>query len=729
MPEETNTLNMPGGQHSDILLAVGLIGILGALIIPLPTVILDVLLTLNFSYALLVMMVVLGLKSPVDLSTFPSLLLLGTLFRLGLNVASTRLVLLQADAGEVIEAFGGFVVGGELVVGMVIFAILVVIQFVVITKGADRISEVVARFTLDAMPGKQMSIDADLNAGLIDGEEARRRRQNIVREAEFYGSMDGASKYIRGDAIAGLIIIFINLIGGVVIGVSNGMPVTQAISTYSHLTVGDGLVTQIPAVIMSTAAGVLITKSASETGLSSELGFQMFSNPRAIGITAAAVFGFMLVPGLPALPFMVLGVVLSGTAVMVHRQAETEIETTPEAEEETEAPADEEEESVRSLLSPERIALEVGFGLVSLVNPEEGGTLLERIKSLRKKFAREMGVLLPKIRIMDNMGLEGKQYCIKLSGHQVAGGTIYPDRLMAMKSGEKPEDLGGIESIEPSFGLPVVWINPADKEEASLKDYTVVDPESVLITHLSEVLRNHAHEVLSRQDVQELIDNLEQTHPALIQGVIPDKVSVGVLQQVIENLLAEGIPVNDLARIVETCANHIGQVQDVAVLTEHVRKSLRWAICERFSDKEGNLYALTLDPALEDEISNSGGQSGAAPSLSPARLRRIGEVISQNMEQWNGGTAELVLMVSPGLRHQVHELFGPFFPDVPIIAYDELCETVDLHTVDIVSGRSGKQDRDDSDGRQKTSQAESVSADGWSGANNSSVKSETVMSS
>ncbi len=687
MPDNANQTSLISPERSDVVLAVGLIGILAALIIPLPTFMLDILLTLNFSYALLVMMVVLGINAPIELSTFPSLLLLGTLFRLGLNVASTRLILLNAEAGQVIDAFGGYVVGGTLVVGMVMFAILVVIQFVVITKGADRISEVVARFTLDAMPGKQMSIDADLNAGLIDGEEARDRRQDIVREAEFYGSMDGASKYIRGDAIAGIVIIFINLIGGVVIGLTRGMSVGEALSTYAHLTVGDGLVTQIPAVIMSTAAGVLVTKSASDQGLSTELGFQMLSNSRALGITAGGLFTFMLVPGLPVMPFLVLGVVMSGTAVMVRReeqQAEEEIEE-QEAQEEVEE-AESEEESVRSLLSPERIAMEVGFSLIPLVNPEDGGTLLERIKSLRKKFAREMGLLLPKIRILDNMDLEGNKYQVKLSGHKVAEGEVYPDRVMAMKAGERPDDLDGIEAEEPSFGLPVVWIEPEMKSEASMKDYTTVDPESVVITHLSEVLREHASEILSRQDVQDLVENLRQTHPALADDVIPDKVSVSALQQVLENLLAARIPINDLARIVEACANHIGQCQNTTMLTEQVRKSLKWAICERFSDSNGNLYALTLDPALEESIAQNAEQQDGS-GLPPSRVRQVGETIMENVGQWDG-EADLILLVSPGLRYHVEDLLGPFVSDVPVVAYDELCDTVQLNTVDIINGRS-----------------------------------------
>lgn len=686
MAEKQNNQGSVIGRHSDIVLAVGLTGILGALIIPLPTVMLDILLTLNFSYALLVMMIVLGISSPIELSTFPSLLLLGTLFRLGLNVASTRLILLQAHAGEVIEAFGGFVVGGELVIGLVVFAILVVIQFVVITKGADRISEVVARFTLDAMPGKQMSIDADLNAGLIEGDEARERRQDIVREAEFYGSMDGASKYIRGDAIAGIVIVFINLLGGIIIGISRGMAIGEALQTYASLTVGDGLVTQIPAVIMSTAAGILVTKSVSDEGLSTELGFQMFSNHRALAITAGAVFVFMLVPGLPVLPFLVLGVTLSGAATMVYRteQEAEEMEEMAGGEEEQEA-VESEDESIKALLSPDRIAVEIGFGLISLVDPDEGGTLIDRIRSLRKKFAREMGLLLPKMRIVDNMNLEGEQYRIQLSGHTVAEGIIYPERVMAMKTGAVSEEIEGIQSTEPSFGLPVVWVKPELKEKAMMAGYTAVDPESVLITHLSQVLRNNAHEILNREDVGELIDNLRRTQPGLVDSVVPDQVSIGLLQRVLEGLLKEGIPIRNMGAIVETCANRYQEAGGVEQLVELVRKTLKWAICDQFSDDESRLHAVTLDPAIEEELAR--GLRGEEPGegLRSSRLREVGDEISSELQKHEAEGIEPVLLVSPELRMQLQELIGSLIPDVAVLAYDEICDAVDLQTVGIVT--------------------------------------------
>jgi len=452
--------------YGDLVMAVGLTGILVALIIPLPPLALDVLLTLNFSYVLLLLMVALGVRTPLELSAFPSFLLVGTLFRLALNVASTRLILLNGYAGEVIESFGEFVTGGEVVVGLVIFFILVVIQFVVITKGAERISEVAARFTLDAMPGKQMSIDADLSAGLIGAEEAKRRRQGIVREADFFGAMDGASKYVRGDAIAGIIIVFVNLLGGMVIGLTKGMSIVGAIQTYSVLTVGDGLVTQIPAIIMSTAAGVLITNPGSEMPLNKEFGIQIFSNRRAVGIAAGIIFCFMLMPGLPSVPFFVLGAGLTGIYFLTGQREKARSKQAAARELERPGSQETEAEAIESLLEPDRIAIEVGYGLIQLIDPQKGGTLLERIRSLRKKFARETGIIVPKIRIVDNIQMDANGYRMRLSGHTVAEGVVYPGRLMAMKPGGKPEGLQGREAAEPSFGLPVVWIEERQRESA-----------------------------------------------------------------------------------------------------------------------------------------------------------------------------------------------------------------------------------------------------------------------
>jgi flagellar biosynthesis protein FlhA len=674
-------------RHSDVVLAAGVMGILVAIIIPLPTVVLDVLLTFNFSYVLLLLMVVLGVNNPLELSTFPSLLLIGTLLRLALNVASTRLILLHAYAGKVIESFGQFVVGGEMIVGLIIFLILIVIQFVVITKGAERISEVAARFTLDAMPGKQMSIDADLSAGLIDEREARRRREQIVQEADFYGAMDGASKYVRGDAIAGIIIVLINIVGGIIIGLTKGMGIGEALKTYSLLTVGDGLVTQIPAVIMSTSAGIIITKSATNQGLSKELGVQVFANPRAIGTAAAIVFAFMLMPGMPTLPFLVLGLLLTGVyfAIRSHRRSEAEAPR-PEPREAAQA-RDSEEELIRALLEPDRIAVEVGYNLVQLIDPQKGGKLLDRIKSLRKRFARELGIVLPKIRILDNVELDTNHYCIKLMGHGVAEGEVHPGWLMAMKPDGEPSELNGIRTTEPSFGLPVVWISRSEKDRAQAMGFTVVDSESVFITHLAEVLRRHAHEILNRQDVQSLLDNVKKDSPAIVDELVPDVLSLAQIQQVLQALLAEGVPVNNLSRILEKLGNYAPHVKDPTALSELVRKALGRAICARFSDAEGTIHALSLDPHLEEEIHNSLEKTDGEVrlSLSPTRIRQIIGGISEQMRAAFSVGADTVILADSQIRPYVRGIVSRVFPDIPIISYNEITPEVEVRNVGVIT--------------------------------------------
>ncbi len=672
-------------RHGDVVLALGVMGILLAIIVPLPTPVLDVLLACNFAYVLLLLMVVLNLNSPLELSTFPSILLIGTLFRLALNVASTRLILLQAFAGRVIESFGQFVVGGEMVVGLVIFLIIIVIQFIVITKGAERISEVAARFNLDAMPGKQMSIDADLSAGLIDEHEARQRRERIVREADFYGAMDGASKYVRGDAIAGIVIVFINIIGGIIIGLTKNMTVGEAIETYALLTVGDGLVSQIPAVMMATSAGILITKSSSEVALSRELGLQVFANARAIGIASAIMFGFMLIPGLPFLPFLVLGVFLLGAALALRRARRGRAEPDPDAREAQEDQPGE-EEIIHGLLEPDRVAIEVGYNLIQLIDPQRGGTLLDRIKSLRKKFARELGIVVPKIRILDNVELETNQYVIKLSGHKVAEGELHPGWLMAMKPDGEP-DINGIRTTEPSFGLPVVWIARSEKEAAQSQGYTVVDPETVFITHLSEVLRRHADELLNRQDVQRLVENVEKENSAIVEELIPDVLSLGQVQQVLENLLAEGIPVNNLAGILEKLGNYAPQVKDLTMLTELVRKSMARAISNKFADREGRMNVLSLDPHLEEEVRDALERTDGEVRLNlpPARIRQIISSISeQTRAAFKVGT-ETVILTDAQIRPYVHSIVSRVFPDMAVVSYDEIAGEVEVNNVGVIS--------------------------------------------
>ncbi len=672
-------------RHSDTLLAVGVMGILLALIVPLPTPVLDVLITMNFAYVLLMLMVVLNIKRPLELSTYPSLLLIATLFRLALNVASTRLILLQADAGKVIGAFGQITVGGNMVVGLIIFFILTVIQFIVITKGAERISEVAARFTLDAMPGKQIAIDADLNAGILSEADARKRRQDIVHEADFYGAMDGATKYVRGDAIASIVIVLINIIGGFIIGLGKGMSLADAMKTYSVLTVGDGLVTQIPAVIMSTSAGILITKSASDKGLSRELGMQVFANPRAIGLATVVVFGFMFFPGLPSLPFFIMGCILLAIYSAMSRKEKAATAKKP-AQPETTVKKESEEQTIQSMLEPDRVAVEVGYNLIQLIDPQKGGTLLDRIKSLRKKFAREFGLLVPKIRMLDNVELDVNRYRVKLGGQKIAEGDVYPGRMMAMKPDGLPEGLEGIKTSEPSFGLPVIWIRKGQKELAESKGCAVVDADSVFITHLSEVLRRHAHEIMNRQDVKALIENVKKDNPAIVEELIPNVLTLGQVQQVLANLLAEGIPINNLPLILERCGNYALQTKDPAILTELVRKSLGRVICARYSDSQGNMNVLSFDPHLEEEIreriDKSDGQIRI--NLPPNRLRQIIGGISEQTHKAFGAGTETVIVTDSALRPHVRGLVCRVSPDIPVIAYDEISENVKIKNVGMI---------------------------------------------
>ncbi len=672
-------------RHSDAVLAVGVMGILVAIIVPLPTPILDILLTCNFAYVLLLLMVVLGVKTPLELSTFPTLLLIGTLFRLALNVASTRLILLHAYAGKVIESFGQFVVGGEMVVGLIVFLIIIVIQFIVITKGTERISEVAARFNLDAMPGKQMSIDADLGAGLIDEYEARRRREDIVHQADFYGAMDGASKYVRGDAIAGIVIVCINIIGGIVIGLGKGMGVREAINTYAMLTVGDGLVSQVPAVIMATAAGIIITKTATDRALSKELGAQVFSNARAVGIAAGIMFGFVLFPGLPTLPFLVLAMFLLGTYLVLRRPPVAP----PAPKGEAEKPAAKEtgeEQLIQSLLEPDRLAVEVGYNLIQLIDPAKGGTLLERIKALRKRFARELGMVVPKIRILDNVELDTNHYAVKLSGHKVAEGELHPGWLMVMKPDGEP-DMNGIHTTEPSFGLPVVWVARSEKERAESEGFTVVDAETVFITHLSEILRGHADELINRQDVQRLVDNVKKQHPAIVEELIPDVLSLGQVQQVLQNLLAEGVPISNLSLILEKLGNYAPQVKDLTLLTELLRKSLARAICGKFADSEGRINVLSFDPHLEEEIRNCLEKTDGEVRINipPARLRQIIAGISEQTRAAFRVGSETVILTDAQIRPYVHNIVCRVFPDIPVISYDEIAKDAQVTNVGVIT--------------------------------------------
>jgi flagellar biosynthesis protein FlhA len=587
-------------NHSNIILAFGLVTILATLLIRLPTPVLDILLAGSISLAVSVLIITLTSKEALELSTFPSLLLFVTLFRLSLNVASTRLILLQGSAGKIIQTFGDFVAGGRFVVGVVIFLILVVIQFIVITKGAGRISEVAARFTLDAMPGKQMAIDADLNAGTITEEQANDRREKIVKESEFYGAMDGASKFIQGDAKAGLIITAINIIGGVAMGYSRGMTIGGAVKTYSILSIGDGLVSQLPSMIISISSGFLVTKISSRFSVGQDLSRQFLKTSEPLIIASVIIASIALVPGLPPIPFLLLagGTALAGRTVV--KSGKTRPEKLKDSTQKLKA----EKQPVEDLLDVDRVSVQVGVRLISMVDPRKDSAIFDRIGALRRKFAQEFGVVIPLVRLRDNINLEPTTYEIKIFDHVVAKGQLEPNMFLAMDAGNAQVKMEGTETTEPVYGLPALWIAPDNKEKAELNGYTVIDPESVFITHLSETLKKHADELLTREDVQLLIDRLRKTQPSLVGDVVGanGEVSIGLLQRVLKNLLTDAIPIRELTVILESLAENASKTKNADVLTEMVRKCLNRTITDLYKNEAGKILAITLEPSLEHQI-------------------------------------------------------------------------------------------------------------------------------
>jgi flagellar biosynthesis protein FlhA len=679
-------LNIPFASHSNTILALGLMAILATLLIPLPTMLLDLLLACSISLALAILIVTLSSKEALELSTFPSLLLFTTLFRLSLNVASTRLILLQGDAGKIIQTFGGFVAGGSLVVGLVIFLILVIVQFVVITKGAERISEVSARFTLDAMPGKQMAIDADLNAGNITETQANERRGKIVKESEFYGAMDGASKFIRGDAKAGLIITAINLIGGIAMGYSRGMNVMTAIETYSILSIGDGLISQIPSMIISISSGFLVTKISSSHSVSQDLSKQFLKTGKPL-TTAAFIIGAMaLVPGMPKVQFLILA---AGAALV--GKAATKLEKMP-----VKAPpvaggkkkAD--KEPVEDLLDMDRVSVHVGVRLISMVDPRKTNTIFDRIGALRRQFAQQLGIVIPLVRLRDDLNLEPNAYEIRLSEVPIAKGFLEPDMFLAMDSGAVQQKVDGIKTTEPVYGLPALWISAAKKETAELAGYTVIDPESVFITHLSETLKRHADEMLTREDVQVLIDRLRKNQPSLVGEVVgtEGEISTGILQRVLRNLLRSNIPIRELTAILEALAENASKTKNVNVLTEMVRKSLGRTITEQYKDAKGKICAIAFDPVFEHQLTSSlrpeGGELilGVSAETAIELNRRAADAWKSVMDQ---GRDKVVLLCDARLRAPLAQMLARSLPMLPVVAYDEIVMGTDVQPIATIS--------------------------------------------
>ena len=675
-------------QYNDLVFAVAVIMIVVMFIVPLPTLMIDLLLTLNISLALTILLVSMYLTNPLELSIFPSLLLVATLFRLGLNVSTTRLILGQADAGNVIEAFGNFVVGGNYIVGFIIFVILIAIQYIVITKGAERVAEVSARFTLDAMPGKQMSIDADLNSGLITEAEARQKREQIRQEADFYGAMDGASKFVKGDAIAGIIITLINIVGGLVIGViQRGMPVAGALQTYTLLTVGDGLVSQIPALLVSSATGVVVTRAASEENLGHEFTNQVFSQPKALGLVAAVLFLLGTLTPLPLIPFVTLAILFASIGYVLY-QSEQEVEEEEELAEEEEVEEYREQENISDLLQVDPMEVEVGYNLIPLVVPEQGGDLLDRVSMIRRQCAMELGIVIPPIRIRDNMQLEPNIYRVNLRGIEIARYEVLLDKYLAMDSGVATEEIEGIETTEPAFDLPALWIDEEEKEKAEMAGYTIVDPPSVIATHLTELVKSHAHELLGRQEVKDLIDNIEEEQPALVEELVPDLLSVGQIQKVLQNLLREGVSIRDLSSILEVLADQARNTQDTDILTEYVRQdALARQISQEFTDENNNINVITLAPEIEETISDSIEQTeqGSYVALDPDTAQQIYNSLSQEVERVTNQGYEPIVLTSPIVRFHFRELTEQVASNLTVLSYNELESYVNVQTIGMVN--------------------------------------------
>jgi flagellar biosynthesis protein FlhA len=680
------------GQRSELVLAGGLFSLVAILLIPLPGVILDLLLALNLALTVLLLVITLGSKQALDFAVFPSVLLLLTLFRLTLNVSTTRAILLHGEAGGIVRAFGDYVVQGNLLVGLVIYGILVIIQFVVVTKGAGRISEVAARFILDAMPGKQMAIDAELNSGAISEPEARSRREHLMREAEFHGAMDGASKFVRGDAIAGLIIAAINLIGGIIMGLMRGMDIAGAVRTYSVLTIGDSLVSQMPAFLISIAAGILVTKSTSKSSLGQELGTQFMSNPKALAIGVVLLLSLAAVPGLPKLPFLAL----AGGMWWVTRLAITQTAATAKAtaigvpEKNAQAPGANEAASRESILEDflhsDRVGIEIGARLIPLAKTEKGGALVDRVMSLRRDLAKKNGVWVPAIRIRDNIQLEPNAYRFFINGREVARGSIRVGFHLALAHGSGPGNpslqLEGEATTEPAFGLPAKWISENDKARAELAGYTVVDAVSVLITHLSEVLRKHASELLGREDLKQLVDKVRESSPSLVDELIPNVINMGLLHRILVLLLDERVPISNMTRVLECLANHSAQVKDPVELTERVRADLGRIICDRFRDPQSRLAAIVLDPRLETELRR--GLHEKALMLEPLRLEKLVTALANAWRKAQVGGKEVALLTDASLRRPMRNALVRSLAELSVIAYQEIPLDVGLQPVALI---------------------------------------------
>jgi flagellar biosynthesis protein FlhA len=672
-------------SNIDVLAALGIVGIVVMMVIPLPAFLLDILITLNITGSVLTLMLAIFTKDPLDFSVLPSLLLTMTLFRLSLNISTTRLILLDGYAGDVIQQFGQFVIKGNPVVGFIVFVILVLVQFIVITKGAERVSEVGARFTLDAMPGKQMSIDADLNSGLINEEQARSRRKKIQEEADFYGAMDGSSKFVKGDAIAAIIILIINIIGGFIAGVvMKGLPLLDALHKYTLLTIGDGLVTQIPALLVSTATGLIVTRAASDNNLGHDIAGQLFQTHKALFITAVVLIILALL-GLPPVPLLLLSALTAGMGIYVRRStgivaAEETVTARENALEESKKP-----ENVLNLLQIDHMELELGYALIALVDAQQGGDLLDRIVLIRRQIASEMGFIVPKIRVRDNMNLAPNQYVIKMRGVEIAAGELLADHYLAMSNGLNEDTIPGSPTKEPAFGLDAKWINASYREQAEISGYTVVDAPTVLATHLTEVIKAQAWEILSRQDVKALVENTKQQAPAVVDEAL-DALTLGQIQKVLSNLLRERVSIRDMVTILEILADCAVITKDVDRLTEHVRQALARQILQPLVGKDKTLPVLTLDPQVEQLILDNIQSSdyGTYLSLDPLILQELLRSLTNEAEKMTLKGLNPIVICAPLVRINLKRAIERQLPQINIISYNEIVHGIQVQAVGMV---------------------------------------------
>lgn len=674
-------------KHGDILVALSIIAIVIMIIIPIPLGLLDVLLSLNISLALLIMLIAMYTQEALNFSIFPSILLLTTLFRLALNITTTRYILSSGDAGDLIDTFGNFVMQGNAIVGFIVFTIIVIVQFLVITKGSERVAEVAARFTLDAMPGKQMAIDADLNAGLISDSEARDRRSKIQRESDFYGAMDGASKFVKGDAIAGIVITIINILAGFVIGMSiEGLAFAEAISKYTLLTVGDGLASQIPSLLISTATGIVVTRAASEGNLGSDLLGQLFNQPKIMFIIAGVLFLLGGFTPLPRMPFLMLSFFFLYLGFSLRKAiSKKEIEEIPDEIENT-VEEKKRPENVLPLLNVDPIELEFGYGILPLADASQGGDLFDRLVMIRRQCALELGVIVPMIRLRDNIQLEPNQYIIKIKGIEITSGEIVFDHYMAMNPGNADGELEGIDTVEPAFGLPAKWINETEREKAEILGFTVVDPPSIIATHLTEIIKRHAHELLGRQEVKKLIDNVKETNPAVVEEIIPNPLSLGDVQKVLGNLLKEGVSIRDLVTILETLADYCNITKDTDMLTEYTRQALSRAITKQFITSQPT-RVITLDKELEQQIIDSVQQteSGTYISLQPDIVQNMLSNLSYEIQKLISVGEQPIILTAPIVRLYFKRISEQLASDLIVLSYNEVDPSVEIESVGMVS--------------------------------------------